>query len=43
MGKKIEESFVKLVYCNMENMVVDILFKGLFADKHEYLTLDGCD
>jgi hypothetical protein len=34
--KEIEERFVKLVYCNMENMVVDILTKGHSIDKHEY-------
>jgi len=34
--KKIEEDFVKLVYYNMENMVVDILTKGFSANKHEY-------
>ncbi len=31
VGKKIEENFVKLVYCNMKNMVAEFLTKGLFC------------
>jgi hypothetical protein len=34
--KSIEKGFVKLVYYNLENMVVNILTKGLSVDKHEY-------
>jgi Tat protein secretion system quality control protein TatD with DNase activity len=34
--EKIEESFVKLVYCNTKNMVINILIKGISIDKHEY-------
>jgi hypothetical protein len=34
--EKTKKSFVKLVYCNMENMVIDILTKGLSIDKHVY-------
>jgi hypothetical protein len=36
VGENFEKGFVKLVYCNMENMVVNILTKGLSIDKHEY-------
>ncbi len=36
MQKKVEEGFVKLMYYNMENMVVDILTKGFFVDNQEY-------
>jgi hypothetical protein len=31
------KSFVKLVYYNAKNMVVDILTKELYANKNEYL------
>jgi hypothetical protein len=34
--KKIEGGFVKLMYCNAENMVADVLTKELFINKHEY-------
>ncbi len=34
--EKIEKGFVKLVYCKTENMIVNILTKGLSIDKHEY-------
>jgi hypothetical protein len=34
--KKIEKSFIKLVYCNAKNMIVDILTNGLSIDKDEY-------
>ncbi len=33
--EKNEKGFVKLVYCNTENMVVNILTKELSIDKHE--------
>jgi len=36
LRKKTEESFVKLMYCNMKTMVVNILTKELSTDKHEY-------
>jgi hypothetical protein len=36
MWKKAEEGFVKLVYYNKENMVLDILTKGFYVDNHEY-------
>jgi hypothetical protein len=42
--KKTKKRFVKLVYYNMPNMVVDILIKGLSIDKHEcFWHLNGCD
>jgi hypothetical protein len=34
--KKTKKGFVKFVYCKIENMVIDILIKGLSVDKHEY-------
>jgi hypothetical protein len=34
--EKTKKSFAKLVYCNMKNMVIDILTKGLSIDKHAY-------
>ncbi len=34
--EKIEKGFVKLVYCNMEDMVMDILTKGYSINMHEY-------
>ncbi len=34
--EKIEENFVKLVYYNIENMVVDISTKGFFVENHEH-------
>jgi hypothetical protein len=33
---KIEEGFVKLVYCNTENMITNIWTKLLSNDKHKY-------
>jgi hypothetical protein len=34
--EKIEKGFVKFMYCNTKNVVVNILTKGLSIDKHEY-------
>jgi hypothetical protein len=34
--EKTKESVVKLTYCNTKNMVINILIKGLFIDKHKY-------
>jgi hypothetical protein len=34
--EKNEEGFVKLAYCSTNNMVINILIKGLSIDKHEY-------
>jgi hypothetical protein len=36
LQKKTEESFVKLIYCNMKDMVINNLTKELFIDKHKY-------
>jgi len=35
--EKQKKSFVKLVYYNAKNMVVNILTKELYANKNEYL------
>jgi hypothetical protein len=37
MWKKTKKNFVKLVYHNTKNMVVDILIKELYANRNEYL------
>ncbi len=34
--KNIKESFIKMMYCNIMDVVMNILTKGLFVDKHEH-------
>jgi hypothetical protein len=34
--KNVKESFMKMMYCNIMDMVTNILTKRLFVDKHEH-------
>jgi hypothetical protein len=40
--KNIKESFMKMMYCNIMEMVTNILTKGLFVDKHEHFSSKMC-